>query len=502
MHSKAKNWRVHSARNRRFKLTFSNSLAITKTKQKTMENKNLKRMTKITYPWFALLALACFALSPSAQAVVPAPDGGYPNNNTAEGSDALFSLTTGTDNTAIGFDALYSNTGGGVVFGNWNTAVGSQALFSNTTGGSNTAIGFQALLNNSTGSVNTANGVNALFNNTTGHSNTATGNYALESNTTGYWNTANGVEAPASNTTGSLNTATGFAALDGNTTGHDNLANGVGALRLNTTGNFNTANGSGGGNYFTGALTNNTTGSRNTATGNQALWHNQTGNGNTADGYQALANSSGSFNIAVGFTAGANLTTGHDNIDIGALGVAGESNTIRIGTLRQTATFVGGIRGITTRNANAVPVLIDSAGQLGTASSSRRFKHEIKPMDKTSEAIFTLKPVTFQYKSDKTATPQFGLIAEEVAVVNPNLVVRDENGEIYTVRYDAVNAMLLNEFLKEHKTVQELEATIAQLKRDSANQQKQIEALTAGLQKVSAELELSKAEPQTVVNNP
>jgi hypothetical protein len=150
-------------------------------------------------------------------------------------------------------------------------------------------------------------------------------------------------------------------------------------------------------------------------------------------------------------------------------------------------------------------VLIDSAGQLGTASSSRRFKKEIKPMDKASEAILALKPVTFHYKSDKTGTAQFGLIAEEVAAVNPDLVVRDDNGEIYTVRYDAVNAMLLNEFLKEHRKVEEQEATITQLKKDFvatiAEQQKQIEALNAGLQKVSAQLEASKPGPQ-VVNNP
>jgi len=149
---------------------------------------------------------------------------------------------------------------------------------------------------------------------------------------------------------------------------------------------------------------------------------------------------------------------------------------------------------VTTGNANAIPVLIDSVGQLGTVSSSQRFKHDIKGMDKTSEGILALKPVTFHYKSDKTNTPQFGLIAEEVAAVNPDLVVRDENGEIYTVRYDAVNAMLLNEFLKEHRKNKEQEATIARL-------QKQIEALTAGLQKVSAQLELSESAPQTV-NNP
>ncbi len=155
---------------------------------------------------------------------------------------------------------------------------------------------------------------------------------------------------------------------------------------------------------------------------------------------------------------------------------------------------------------NAVPVVIDSFGHLGTVSSSRRFKKEIKAMDKASEAILSLKPVTFHYRSDASGTPQFGLIAEEVAAVNPDLIARDEKGEIYTVRYDAVNAMLLNEFLKEHRKVEEQDATITQLKKDFratiAQQQKQIEALTAGLQKVSDQLELNKPVPRAVVSNP
>jgi hypothetical protein len=296
----------------------------------------------------------------------------------------------------------------------------------------------------------------------------------------------------ASNTTGFDNTATGELALLSNTTGSDNTANGLGALEDNTVGVDNTANG------FV-ALAVNRTGSRNTAVGSNALFESN----------------NGSDNIAIGFNAGSNLTTGSNNIYIGNRGSAFPSEdvkTIRIGTSSiQVATFIAGIRGTTTGNANAIPVVIDSAGQLGTASSSARFKKEIKPMNKASEAILGLKPVTFQYKTDNTSTPQFGLIAEEVAKVNPDLVVRDENGEIYTVRYDAVNAMLLNEFLKEHRTVQELKSTVAkqeetilQQKKDfqaiASQQQKQIEALTAGLQKVSAQLELSKPAPQTVKN--
>jgi hypothetical protein len=226
---------------------------------------------------------------------------------------------------------------------------------------------------------------------------------------------------------------------------------------------------------------------------------NTIGNENTATGLGALGNNTtGNSNIAVGSDAGFNLTTGSGNIDIGNAGAVGESVTIRIGD-GQARTFIAGIRGVTTGNANAVNVVIDSNGQLGTTSSSRRFKEEIKPMDKASEAILALKPVTFHYKNDNTCTPQFGLIAEEVADVNPDLVVRDKNGEIYTVRYDQVNAMLLNEFLKEHRKVEKQQTTIEQLESALASlrnsfevtatkQQKELQALTAGLQKVSAQV--------------
>ena len=254
-------------------------------------------------------------------------------------------------------------------------------------------------------------------------------------------------------------------------------------------------------------------GGGNTANGVGALQLNIDGNLNMASGFNALlSNTSGSFNIALGFSAGSNLTTGDNNIDIGSTGGTGEAATIRIGsTGSQTRAFISGIRGVTTGNANAIPVLIDSVGQLGTASSSVRFKNEIKPMDKASEAILALKPVTFHYKSDQTHRPEFGLIAEEVAEVNPDLVVRDENGEIYTVRYDAVNAMLLNEFLKEHRKgeLQDLKAQ---------EQQNEIDALKAELkeqkaliQKVSAQLaaaspsrgglEMNKAAAQVAAND-
>jgi uncharacterized coiled-coil protein SlyX len=268
----------------------------------------------------------------------------------------------------------------------------------------------------------------------------------------------------------------------------------------NTTGEFNSANG-------WNALQHNITGVQNTASGFNALLSNQSGSFNTAVGGASLLNANGSGNTALGYLAGNAIALGNDNIDIGNTGVASDSATIRIGS-GQTATFIVGIRGVTTGNADAVPVLIDSAGQLGTMSSSRRFKKEIKPMDKASDAILALKPVTFHYKSDNTDTPQFGLIAEEVAQVNPALVVHDEKGEIYTVRYEAINAMLLNEFLNEHRKNEEQEATITLLQTTDAKQeaiiakqQKQIEALTEGLQKVNTQLEASKPAPQ-VVNNP
>ncbi len=432
---------------------------------------------------FLLIALAWFALSPTARAVSPAPDGGYANGNTAEGDGALFFLTTGGGNTANGNSALYGNT-----TGSDNTATGFNALFSNQTGSNNTANGVNALYKN-TGSFNTANGAGALQSNTTGASNTATGVDALLSNTTGHNNTANGLNALFSNTTGTNNTANGLNALHNNKIGGDNTANGAGALFFNTSGVSNTANGF-------NALEKNTIGGDNTATGLQALQANTTGNNNTANGLNALeSNTIGSSNIALGVSAGDSLTTGSNNIDIGNQGLAAEGNTIRIGTEgTQTNTFIAGISGATV--AGGVGVIIDTNGHLGTVVSSQRFKDEIKPMDKASEAVLALKPVTFRYKHelDPDGIPQFGLVAEQVEKVNPDLVARDAKGEVYTVRYEAVNAMLLNEFLKEHHKVQELEAT-------TAKQQKQIEALTTGLQKVSDQLEVSKATQQMVVSN-
>ena len=362
-------------------------------------------------PVLVWMLLVCFGLSPKAQAVVPPPDGGYPGFNTAEGTKALFSITTGAANAAVGWYSLFSNAEG-----SFNTAVGAGSL---------------------------------LFN--TADQNTATGTAALLSNTTGHSNTANGSQALLSNTEGVGNTATGYQALNGNA------------------------------GFF-----------------------------NTATGYAALKNhTTGDYNIALGYFAGGGITTGFNNIDIGNSGVGGESNTIRIGDNVHTATYVAGIAGQTV-GAGGSTCYVDNAGKLGVFLSARRFKTDIADMAAASEALLALRPVTFHYKPelDKTCTPQFGLVAEEVAKVNPDLVSHDAKGDIYTVRYEAVNAMLLNEFLKEHHRVKDLETTIARLKSTDAkqeaiiaNQQEQIEALTAGLQKVSAELGLGKPAPRTVVSN-
>jgi len=393
----------------------------------------MKTIIKTIYLAVAGVSLACFTgFASKAFGVSPPPDGGYPNKNTAEGHDALFSLTNGTSNTANGHAALKANTNG-----DRNTANGALALFTNVTGSENTATGYTAL----------------FFNR-------------------GSWNTANGIGALHSNATGTNNTANGQRAL------YDNL-----------------------------------NGSKNTANGSGALGNNTMGNNNTADGFQTLGNNTtGSFNIALGNNAGSGVSTADDVICIGAAG-ADVSHSCYIGNIFNQSSPSG------------LAVFVNSDGKLGTIMSSRRFKEDIKPMDKASEAILALQPVAFRYKKDfdPTGTAQFGLVAEDVAKVNPDLVVRDKEGKPYSVRYDQVNAMLLNEFLKERKKVENQQETIAQLKSDAtkqeaatielkstvAQQQKAMEVLTAQLkeqaaqiQRVSAQLELNKPAPQTVLNNP
>jgi len=378
-----------------------------------------------------LMGIVCIGLLQRAHAVVPAPDGGYPNFTTAEGTNALLNLTSGAANTGLGWSSLLN-----VTTGSFNTGVGAGALALNN-GDSNTATGTASLLLNTTGANNTANGTAALLNNTTGSFNTAAGDNALLSNTIGTENTANGAFAMSANTEGSFNTAIG-----------------VGALNMNTTGASNTALGNGAGLSITG-------------------------DGNVCLGALVIG------------AAGLDNTTWIRNINTTPQGFI--SNTNNYVTVRMTDGRLG-----------------FSAAGFTTAVSSRRYKEDIKAMDKASEALFALKPVAFRYKKniDPAGTSQLGLVAEDVEKVNPDLVVRDKEHKPYSVRYDQVNAMLLNEFLKEHRKVQEQQAIVAQLKSTlakketiDAHQQEQIEALTVGLQKVSAQLEATKPAPQ-VVNNP
>jgi hypothetical protein len=447
--------------------------------QITSQNSLLTILRSRFTPILVALTLGAFALAsvPTAFGVVPPPDGGYPNANTAEGDFALFSLTSGQSNTAIGFNALGDNT-----TGSRNTATGLQALVSNTTGDSNTATGLNALFGNTTGNSNTATGLQALETNTTGSNNTAAGFEALFSNTTGSNNTANGLAALLSNTTGNNNTASGFQALASNTTGINNTATGFNALLNNTIGRNNTADG-------LQALNNNTMGTNNAGVGVNALFSNNTGNLNVALGTNSmLRNTTGSSNIALGVNAGGNLTIGNNNIDIGNAGVAAEANTVRIGTQgNQRRAFIAGISGVAVAGPT---VVVNASGQLGIAASSERFKDEIKPMNKLSESLFALKPVTFRYKKeiDPTRTSQFGLVAEEVEKVDPALVVRDKEGKAYTVRYDQVNAMLLNEFLKEHRKNEQQEKTIAELKSGMTALAAMVKEQESQIQKVSAQL--------------
>lgn len=352
-------------------------------------------------------------------------------SNTAMGTGALFSETTGYYNTASGFDALHDNTAGYE-----NAAFGYGALAHNTTGVYNTAVGAYTLSSYTPGNNNTASGYNALnFNN--GDDNTASGANALYSNTTGNYNTASGANALLSNTTGIDNTAAGYGALYVNTTGENNTASGFDALFYNTTGYHNTATGA-------RALESNRTGSGNTALGGTALFSNSTGNDNSAFGTGALySNTSGSNNIAIGINAGYNLTNGSHNIDIGNQGIPGDGSTIRIGApSTQSATFIAGID---TAHVTGAAVYVTSSGQLGVLASSERYKTAIAPMGSTSEKLERLRPVTFHLKTDPAGTLQYGLIAEEVDKVYPDLVIRNAAGTIQGVRYDELAPLLLNE---------------------------------------------------------
>ena len=389
---------------------------------------------------FITFSLLWFGISQQTRAVNPPPDGGYPGLNTAEGTNALKNLGSGAGNVAVGWYSLFTNSSG-----SYNTGVGAGTLALND-GDENTAIGAGALLLNTTGGGNTANGALALLNNTTGDSNTANGFQALSVNTTGNENTAVGSAALLNNTSSS-NTGIGFAALRSNTAGFSNTATGGGALLLNTTG------------------------ARNTAVGLRALWTNSTGDGNTGLGVDAGLSLNGSGNVCIG-----------DGVE----GASGVSDTTWI-------------RNVYTSVASGRAVFVNSDNKIGTMSSSRRFKEEIKPMDQASDVIFALKPVSFRYKEeiDRSHALSFGLIAEEVAEISPELITRDTEGKPQTVRYEAVNAMLLNEFLKEHHTVQEQGATIAELKKEIAGLVATVKEQATQIEKVNARLELSNSTQVT-----
>ncbi len=391
--------------------------------------------------------------------------------NTGMGTGALFRVTPSTCNDNEHVDGCY------------NTASGYEALYNNTTGDNNTASGYEALHTNTTGYGNVAAGADALYNNSEGNYDTAIGTGSLYFNTVGSNNTAVGSAALNYNTAGNGNTATGSSTLNYNTTGSYNTANGNGALFNNKTGSSNTATGG-------SALSANTAGAGNTAVGISALEANTIGSNNTASGGLALYHSTGSSNIAVGYEAGYNVTTGSDNIEIGNLG-APETRTIRIGTEgTQTKAFVAGIYNVTTVSAG-LPVLIDAAGQLGTVSSSGRFKTAIEAMGSNTAKLQQLRPVTFRYKGDSQGILRYGLIAEEVAKVYPELVVRDPDGRIDGVRYDELAPMLLNEMQKEESRIAtQTEHSLAQDATIAAQAAKiaSLEQQLAGIQTALAKL--------------
>ena len=352
--------------------------------------------------------------------------------NVIKGSNR-FIHNFGIENTFVGI-----NSGNFTMTGGQNTAFGINTLTANTVGGSNVAIGTDALATNTTGALNVAIGHDALMNNSTGFQNVGIGFEALLTNTTGFRNVAIGVRAMRSNISGGFNTAVGDGALNGNTIGGDNVALGGSAVLRNTIGN------------------------QNTGVGVFALQENLSGSFNTAVGGNALLNALGDRNVAIGYAAGTSstLATSDRNIYIDNIG-ADESNTIRIGSVH-TRAFMAGIRGVATGVADAIPVLIDSAGQLGTVSSSRRFKHDIVDMGAESANILDLRPVTFAYNNDASETKQYGLIAEEVDKVFPAIVIRDADGQPETVQYHVLPVLLLNEVQKLHATVEQQNKMIEQ----------------------------------------
>ena len=445
------------------------------------------RLQPTTSLFFITLTLICIALSPAPNAfgVVPPPDGGYTGFNTAEGQNSLFSLTTGVANTASGWHSLFGDASG-----SFNTATGAGTLLFNT-GDANTAVGTAALLFNNIGSGSTAVGATALLNNTA-DGNTATGAFALHDNTIGGTleisnqgfdlgpNTAVGSHALESNIDSSGNTAVGYQALRSMVTGfmgdpHQAINTAVGFQALaNVNGPHNAAN---------------------NAFGYQALVGLTDGGGNVAIGNQTLADlSDGTINVAVGHEAGRGLESGNGNIYIGGNLTAGASP-------ENSHTYIGNINTTPVSGGGTDTVTINlTTGLLGHLSSSRRYKEDIKPMDTASELLYRLKPVTYHYKKeiDRSQAPDYGLVAEDVAEIDRNLTVCNKDGQIESVRYNAINAMLLNEFLKEHRKVEKLEATVAQQQKDIAAA---VAELKGQLQKVSARAELKESTAQTTANS-
>jgi hypothetical protein len=451
------------------------------------------------------LMLVCLSFTPIARAVNPPPDGGYGGQNTAEGTDALFSLTTGVWNVAVGFQALHGDT-----IGNQNTATGYNALFSNISGNKSTAYGSQALFNNTTGNDNVATGFSTLFSNIIGNrntgvgyrtltfnnadDNTAIGWNGLYNNRTGVQNTAIGSGALLHNFGASNNTGTGFQALFNNSTSEFNVAVGDFALA-----SFNGTTAFDGANTALGsiALTAETSGQENTAVGRRALESLIAASNNTAVGWRAGDNIiDGTNDVAVGSSAGSSFVHANNMVAIGAPGAgpfADTSNTCFIGSIFDQ---------IVSDPGSQEAVYVDQFNVVGIFNSSRRYKHDIQPMDKASEAILALKPVTFKFNSDWKGTTQYGLIAEEVAEVNPGLVTHRGDGELSSVHYEQINAMLLNEFLKEHKKVQNLETTVAQQEKGMEVLTAQLKEQAAQIQKVSAQLEVNQPTPKVVLSNP
>jgi Chaperone of endosialidase len=447
------------------------------------------------------VALCSFALSPVLKAGCPNPPGVCGGQNTAVGQDALFNVTSGV----------------------WNVAVGVEALFNDTVGNQNTAVGYQTLFNNVDGDKSTGVGSQALFNNTTGLENVGVGFRTMFSNTTGNRNTGMGYRTLAFSDTGSDNTAIGWNALFNNRGGAgENTAVGARALLRNTVAEFNLAVGNSALESFNG---NTATDGANTALGSIALQAFESGQENVAVGRRALEFlTAGSNNVAVGWRSGDALTTGSGNTFIGssagatAPGSGEYNNTILLGISGDSnannpngRAYIGFVHGVTPGSGGIQNVIIDNDGQLGSVVSSRRFKKDIKSMDQISESILKLKPVTFHYKKQDIGAKEleYGLIAEDVAEVNPDWVIREkDSGLPLSVRYNEINVMLLNEFIKEHNKVEEQQTSIADLKSTVALQQKEMQVLTAQLkeqaaqiQKVSAQLEVSKPAPQTVSTN-